>query len=90
METLEKVTRRIEGKLNSEVWSGKQKGTKVAIKFLQRITDESLAEIKKELSFLGTFRHERIISHLEFVEGKTKSETAMMRTVVMTMQRYRL
>ncbi len=60
-----------DGVIDCVVWSGVAGGKeKVAVKFLQKIDEETLRETKKELSFLGSFRHERIVSHLLFVNGK--------------------
>lgn len=53
MATLEKVTVSIEATAHFLVWSGMYKGERVAVKFLQKMSEESVGEIKQELGFLG-------------------------------------
>eukprot|EP01118_Nematostelium_gracile_P007251 TRINITY_DN2347_c1_g2_i2.p1 TRINITY_DN2347_c1_g2~~TRINITY_DN2347_c1_g2_i2.p1 ORF type:complete len:733 (-),score=159.84 TRINITY_DN2347_c1_g2_i2:80-2278(-) len=54
-------------KLGNGVWKGHAHNSNVAVKFSQEKNQEAVHKTMRELSFLGTFKHDRIVSYLMFV-----------------------
>eukprot|EP01118_Nematostelium_gracile_P019615 TRINITY_DN9154_c0_g1_i1.p1 TRINITY_DN9154_c0_g1~~TRINITY_DN9154_c0_g1_i1.p1 ORF type:complete len:745 (-),score=201.82 TRINITY_DN9154_c0_g1_i1:74-2308(-) len=50
-----------------EVWSGEMNGKKIAIKFMQKMDEETEKEVLNELSLMGNFKHHFLLGHEKYV-----------------------